>query len=59
MIGHVNNQAFMIALAWRLNEHLLKVRQTFVHVSGLLKKLVSEDTIVPQDFQGGRGPKNK
>jgi hypothetical protein len=49
----------MIALAWRLNEHLLKVRQTFVHVSGLLKKLVSEDTIVPQDFQGGRGPKNK
>jgi hypothetical protein len=37
---------------WHLKEHLLQVWQT-PHVGSLLKRPLSEDLIIPQDFQRG------
>lgn len=38
---------------WHLNEHILKVLQTFACVGDYSKKPVNENTIVPQDSKRG------
>lgn len=64
MVGWTNNQAPTIGPTQNqkhvhvgLKEHLLKMWQTPTYVSSSSKKPISENTIIPQDFQRER-PKN-